>query len=41
VIDNDVSGAMDNLQLQLLRRETLDFHDLIRVSSRLQSGKDM
>jgi len=31
VIGNDVSGTMDNLQLQLLQRETLDFPDLIKV----------
>jgi len=31
VIGNDVSGTMDNLQLQLLQRETLDFRDLIKV----------
>jgi hypothetical protein len=40
VIGNDVSGTMDNQQLQLLRRETLDFRDLTRVSSRRQSGKE-
>jgi len=31
VIGNDVSGTMDNLQRQLLQRETLDFPDLIKV----------
>jgi hypothetical protein len=40
VIGYDASGKMDNLQRQLLRRETLDFRNLIRVSSRLQSGKE-
>ena len=40
MIRNDVSATMDNLQLQLLRLETLDYRDLIRASSPLQSGKD-
>jgi hypothetical protein len=31
---------MDNLQLQLLRLETLEYRDLIRAVRPLQSGKD-